>query len=293
LEKLGSILVIVDRTAGSNALRKALILARHFGSRIELFMCDAEHAYALRQLYDRRGAEEARSGCLLDCRRYLEALRSTISGMDVRIDIDVACESPAYEGIVRKVQTSAPDLVMRERGAALGATDWHLIRTCPAPLMLVHGRAWHPAPRFAAAVDVSEQESPGLARRIAHAAEYLKLGCGASLDLIYSAPPSTPDLAQQERALGLLAAQFGVPAPSVHLLHGEPAQTLPRFVAERDYDVLFVGALAHRRALAALVGTLTERLLEHLQCDCVVVKLESYSSPFREAAPKLAPQASH
>ena len=72
-----------------------------------------------------------------------------------------------------------------------------------------------------------------------------------------------------------------IETPHVHLLHGSPEITLPRFTHEQDYDVCFLGALTHRRGFAALVGTLTERLLEGLECDCVVVKSATYESPYR------------
>jgi len=226
VEKLGSIMVVAERNGGGVALRKAFILARHFQAHIELFLCDAEHAYALRHLYDRRGAEEARDACLVDARRYLEALRGSIVGEDVRIEVDVTCESPAYEGIVRKVMRSCPDLVVKEIGAAdgrsttLGSTDWHLIRTCPAPLMLTHGRSWGPVPRFAAAVDVSQQESPGLARAIAHTAQYLKLGCGATLDLIYSEPAARRSVRSRCAAGPSAARGPGGDASAIHAAAG-------------------------------------------------------------------------
>jgi universal stress protein E len=289
VDHLGSILVVAERTGGRAALRRALILARHFRARIELFLCDAEHAYALRHLYDRRGAEEARSACLLDARRYLEALRSSVVNADVEIEIDAACDSPAYEGIVRKVLDAAPDLVVKEiapgdnRGVTLATTDWHLIRTCPAPLMLTHGRAWHPVPRFAAAVDVSGEESPGLARLIAHTAEFLKGGCGATLDLVYSEREVEPGRAPGESVLGALADEIHVDPPHVHLLRGRPEQTLPRFTDAQDYDLFILGALTHQRSFSTLVGTLTERLIEGLNCDCVLLKPEDYDAPFRES----------
>jgi universal stress protein E len=298
VEKLSSILVVVERSDYVHrALAKAVVLARHFGARLELFLCDAEHAHELRRLYDPRGVEEAKAACLADARRYLESMRHGVAARDIDIALDVACESPMYEGVLRKIARSSPDLVIKTIDARetsehsrLSASDWQLVRTCPVPLMITRGRPWRPQPRFAAAVDVSSDESPGMGRAILHTAEYLALGCSAALDVIYSQRDDSTDVqtrASSEKALRNLAYEFRVDAANVQLLDGEPAETLPRFVSEHEYDVLALGALTHRRALAALVGTLTGRLLDTLECDFVLVKPASYACPL-EARPAVA-----
>ncbi|MGB8327965.1 MAG: universal stress protein [Steroidobacteraceae bacterium] len=294
MEKLASIMVVAERNGGDVALRKACILARHFGSKIELFNCDAEHAYELGHLYDRRGAEGARQTCLADARRYLQTLRSSVAADDIAIDIKVACESPAYEGIVRHARDTAPNLVVRDagdiggRGTARDTTNWHLIRTCPAPLLLTRGRSWHAVPRFAATVDVSDDQPPGLARLIAHTAAYLQLGCGATLDLVYSELHGADAAASACRALQGLAREFRVEPERIHRLQGAPEVTLPRFLTDQDYDVLFLGALTHRKGYTTLVGSLTERLLERLACDLVVIKPSPISPQLLERPPRVA-----
>jgi hypothetical protein len=65
---------------------------------------------------------------------------------------------------------------------------------------------------------------------------------------------------------------------SVHVLSGAAEDTLPLFAADRNYDLFIMGALTHRKELSALVGTLTARLIETLDCDFVLVKPSSYHS---------------
>lgn len=171
MQPVGSILVVVDRSpAAADALAKAIVLARKFAARIDLFMCDAERGYALSQAYVPAGVDEARRAYLVDAHQYLEALKREAAAPDVSITIDVACESPLYETIVRKVMREHPDLVIKNATHVEGqhlvtfdTTDWQLMRTCPATLMLTRGRAWKDPPRFAAAIDVSAAESAGLA----------------------------------------------------------------------------------------------------------------------------------
>ena len=112
MKPVKSILVVVDRSpSAADAVRKAVLLARAAGAGVELFMCDAERGYSLSQAYVPTGVEQARQACLIESRRHLEMLQRMANAGDVPITIDVACESPLYESIVKKVMRDRPDLV--------------------------------------------------------------------------------------------------------------------------------------------------------------------------------------
>ena len=277
MNRIKSILVIAERSGEvASALQKACVIARHFGAAIELFSCDAEHAYMAEHSYDRRGASSAVSKCLADSRRFLDAMRSSIAAADLEIRTSVACETPLHAGVLRKVQEIEPDLVIRcvearstQRHSALSSTDWQLVRTCPAPLMLTRGRAWGPVPRIAAALDLQDQEP--VARRLLAAAAYLSSGCGGDLEIVHG------DVAGRTAAtlerLHTLASAAGLPGTHIEIVGGNPEQALPAFAREHETDVLVLGALSHRASDGAgLVGTLTETLIERLDCDFLLVR---------------------
>jgi universal stress protein E len=285
LKKLKRILVVVDSFEPTQqVLAKAMVIARHFGACLELFLCDSAHAYVLKHAYDQEGTERARQHCLANARTYLDSLRRSVLADDVQITIDVACDSPLYESVVHKVLRSSPDLVIRsvtggrtQGGSALDATDWELARTCPVPLMLTHGRPWCARPSFAAAVDISQSDSAAMVRLILRSAEFLARGCHADLDALYSELPDEDAARYASRATALRAvgAEYGVPAERLHMLSGVPETTLGGFAAARGYDVIVLGALTHRRTLTSLVGTLTSKLLDALDCDLVLVRAAS------------------
>jgi universal stress protein E len=297
MDRLTSILVVFDGTAAdTDLLSKAVTLARRCSADLELFLCDAERAYVLRHAFDPTGIEESRQSCLRLSRQYLEDLKHSVATADVRVSVDAACVSPLYEAIVHKVQKSRPDLVMKNaagahplRRFAWDANDWQLMRTCPVTLMLSRGKPWRGHPTFAAAVDVSEQETAGLAHAILETSVCLTLS-GAQLDVLYSEriENDVPGSEGRREVLHRLAREAHVDADRVHVLSGSPEQALPMFAAEHDYDVLVIGALTHRKGLASLVGTLTGRLVEFLDCDVVLVKPSTYRCPISEDA-----EASH
>jgi universal stress protein E len=288
VDKLTSILAVLDPADETrHVVVKAMVLARHFRARLELFLCDSEYAYSMRHAYDSAGLAEAQRACLANGQRYLDAVRRSLAE-DVTVTTHVACASPLYEAIVHRVQQTRPDIVVKSAAghhphqrSTLDANDWQLVRTCPAPLMLTRGRPWSAHPRFAAAVDVGDTNNGGLARSLLQTAGFLTLGCRAQLEVIYSDrdPADAQGSAARNATLERLVNEFGVEREHPRLLYGEADDTLPEFTAKQGYDLMFLGALTRKRGASALIGTLTGRLVDSLDCDFVLVKSDSYVTP--------------
>jgi universal stress protein E len=298
VEKLTSILAVIDPADESrHVVAKAMVLARHFRARVELFLCDSERAYAVRHTYDPSGLLEANRACVAGGVQYLESIRRSIAE-DVTVTTHVATTSPLYEAIVHRVLETRPDLVIKSAAGhhplqrfTLDANDWQLARTCPVSLMLTRGRPWSAAGRFAAAVDVSDAGNGSLVRSILQTAGFLTLGCGGQLDIVYSesGAEDRDGAVRRRESLERLVNEFRVGRESQHILQGAAEDTLPRFAVQRAYDLVILGALTRRHGLSALVGTLTSKLLDALECDFVLVKSESFVSPVVE--PLLATSA--
>jgi universal stress protein E len=291
VDKLTSILAVIDPADESrHVVAKAMVLARHFRARVELFLCDSERAYTLRHAYDSVGLPEANRACVAGGLQYLESIRRSIAE-DVTVTTHVANTSPLYEAIVRRVLETKPDLVIKSASGhhplhrfTLDANDWQLARTCPVPLMLTRGRPWSATGRFVAAVDVSDAGNGSLARSILQTAGFLTLGCGGQLDVVYS-ESNTADrdgAARRRESLERLINEFRVGRESPHILQGTAEETLPDFAARSGYDLVILGALTRKRGLSALVGTLTSKLVDALDCDFVLVKSDSFVSPVAE-----------
>jgi universal stress protein E len=272
------LLVVLDRSSSDPVfLAKAARLARRFGARLELFLCDAEHAYELKHDYEPSHRESVSHEAIAQAITYLSGLRAAANLQGIDVAVSAACESPLYEGIVRKVVQSRPDMVLKLASgvqATLDANDWQLMRKCPVTLLMIRGRAWHAQPRFAAAIDVSGEETDGLASSILETAAMLGTAHGCETDVLYSEPGGAAGQTAGGRAevLRKLAQQYHVDFNRVRILQGDPERTLPAAVLEGQYDVLTMGALTHRPGVTTLVGTLTSRLVDAASCDFLLVK---------------------
>jgi len=300
VDKLTSILAVIDPADETrHVVAKAMVLARHFNARLELFLCDSENAYSLRHTYDSGGVAEARRQCLVNGQRYLDAVRRSLAE-DVSVTTHVACDSPLYEAIVHRVQETRPDIVIKSaaghhplRRFTFDSNDWQLARTCPVPLMLTRGRPWSPGGRFAALVDVADINRGGLARSIMQTAGFFTMGCHGQLDVVFSDrdPRDEEGCATRKEALDRLVHEFRVGGEQTHILKGDADDVLPTFTARQGYDLVFLGALTRRHGPAALVGTLTGRLIDALDCDFVLVKSDSYVTPVSQSSQALATTA--
>lgn len=294
--KTSSILAAAQHGASDTVLlAKAAALARAFGFGLELFLCDAEAAYALKHDYQPNGRDKEVSACMARAKAYLASQRKLIDPAVSAVGIDAACESPLFEGIVRKVQRSHPELVMKAAGgidrrghSAFDENDWQLMRACPATLALVQNRHWRKRLRIAAAIDVSEEETEGLASAIIRIARRLALATGGELELVYAERMPADHAESRARAARLrtLARQADLDERHTHILSGTPEQELAAFAAGRDYDILALGALTHRNAPVKLVGSLTSTLVEALDSDFLLIK--PGSAVAAERAPRRA-----
>jgi universal stress protein E len=281
------LLAVLDRSSSDPVLLvKAARLARRFGARLELFLCDAEHAYALKHDYESSHSEAARRNYITQATDYLSGLRAT-TGLQEAVQVSAACETPLYEGIVHRVLQSRPDMVIKHASgmyslphAAFDPNDWQLMRKCPVTLMLTRGRAWHTQPRFAAAVDISAEETAGLARSILTTSAMLSGAHGCETDVLYSELDDVTRDTKSARADALhrLAQQCHIDVNGVRVLAGDPEHTLPAAVSDGHYDVLTMGALTHRPGATTLIGTLTQKLVDAADCDFVLVKPDSLAA---------------
>ena len=276
MQPVKSILVALGKERDcTGALTRAAALARRLDAHVELFLCEAERAFALHHQYDPGSTDVIRKNLLSESRNGLERQWRALHVDDVRVSMESVCESPLYEAVRRKVEATRPDLVIRGIGGhecAFSAADSDVVRTCPVPLLLTRGHVWRPDLVMAAAVDISGVESPEFTRAILLAAAAMAESCGAQLDVLYAQRSGAESVEESRSLLGRHVAAAQVRPRQLHVISGEPAMVIPQFAGRQGYEVLVLGALTHRPATTALVGTLAGRLAEALDCDLLLVK---------------------
>ena len=245
---LGSILVLADRASETQAaVRKASVMARHFKARIELFACDADHAWALADTSP--VARAAIANCLAGTERYLDALRGSVAGNDLQITTKAACANSMEEGIGARIRVLHPDLVIKTLMSISDTApmpprpiEMQLMRCCAVPLLVTRGRSWRPTTKFAAAIDLDGHD-PALTAKLVDTVRFLALGSGGEHTFI----------------------------------HGSSAEAIKEFIEGYQVDVLVIGG-PRADSWQGPDASLTERLLSVVECDVLIVPATEASS---------------
>jgi universal stress protein E len=298
------ILVVIDPTATHHpALERARALALAFGARVELFVCHVKHAT------DELRVDEIE----------LERLAGLLHEHGIETSTDAAADVAIYSGVLAKVQRSRPCLVIKDthphsllRRTVLANTDWQLIRLCPVPLLFVRPGAWHEPPRIAAAIDIAlpGEKPAALDHLLLATGESFALATRGELCAVHAYQPMS-DVAATATALAVpmaagvdsdsivadgvalasgqldeIAASHNVRPENRRLLIGRPSEALVDYVRQSSIDVLVMGAYARGLIYNVLVGSTTERILDLLPCDVLVLKPASFEYPLNWEARK-------
>ena len=307
MKSIKNILVVIDPTAPTQpAAAKAIQLARLFKARVELFVCD------YRAGLDVPTAEGARKNLLEHRRALLEEIAAPHRKSGIDVSVDAVFDNPLYEGLLRKIAKSHADLVVKDthyhnlvRRTLITNTDWHLIRSCPLPLLLVKPTHWSPQVRTLAAVDPGHAaDKPAsldheiaewggtlasITRGEAHAVHMyfptaLLIATGAATGMpITVATGAEQQLIEDERRERLktvleITTPHGIAPDRTRVVLGSAVDLLVEEVERVRADILVMGAVSRSRLQRAFIGNTAERVLDQLPCDVLIVKPLEFAS---------------
>ena len=197
--------------------------------------------------------------------------------------------------MIKKIIAAKPWLVLKEthhhgvlERTVFSSTDWHLIRGCPAPLLLVKPYPFGKAPKVFAAVDpLHEHDKPAqLDDKIFRVAKEFSDALGGELHVVhaYAIPLGLefPDdvteaiQKQHEQAMKVFLASHKVPEAHAHLLEGRAEAELPAVCRDEGAAVMVMGAVSRRGLDRLFIGSTAERVLDRVPCDLLIVKPEGF-----------------
>ena len=175
------------------------------------------------------------------------------------------------------------------------ANDWHVLRKCPCPLMLVNRLAQALPSRIIAAVEpgMAEHREGHLNQRIIAAAKDIAGLAGTTVELAYAFDGLSPasssrqpshfsslaeayDTVRQKHVdrFMRLAEHHEVPSNRCHVLYGEPWPMLSNLAHDPLHDLLVLGTIQRSSLDRLLIGSTAERILDEARCDILAIKPE-------------------
>ncbi len=306
MKRLDRILVVLDPTTELQpALSKAATLARRCEATLELFICDFDPSLSGQPFFDTDKLRQLREEFVTERLTYLEEAAEDLRTEGLAVETHVHWDNPTYRGIVRRVEESSPDLVVKDthhhtvlRRTLFTNTDWNLIRTCPAPLLLVKPGDWPDSPRVLAALDPGHlgDKPATLDHDILEWSELVAARMGGELHAVHAFFPAAllaattsmggmplvtdvtaAEIVEEERkriagVLGEIVASHDIVPVRVHLEQGAAYEVLPRVAEQLGAALLVMGAVSRSRLQEVFLGSTAERVLDRLGCDVLVVK---------------------
>tara|TARA_R110002096_G_scaffold50152_1_gene131936 strand:+ start:11812 stop:13107 length:1296 start_codon:yes stop_codon:yes gene_type:complete len=228
----------------------------------------------------------------------------------VTVHQDVRWDHPRTDAILRKIQDSQPDLVMKEsrdHNYLMGLTrntDWDLIRQSPTNVWFVSSGRSNIANVMTAVGMTSDNEDPftaadydvfrtaetfaGELKAANHAVHVYQVPSGMGLYAAYApdmiAAISTPALnARLERerkevavlhgqSIRRFAETLGIHTDGIRVIEGHPSDAIPDVAQELDADLIVMGARSLTRWERLVRPVTAEPVLADTSCDILFVK---------------------
>jgi universal stress protein E len=301
MEALRNILVLMEPGADSQpAFDAAMVLARRHGSRLELLLGVFQDLHVAYFEPMTATLQEFHDSIMAGHRATLERYVQLAAEEGVNAIGEALWGTPFHEIVLARVAATRPDLVVKhsvyhnrvERTLFTGS-DWHLIRDCPVPLLLVKEAGRLVGSRILVCVDpMHTHDKPAaldnqllargaaLAHRLQgelHALHVFSVPApvGVIGDAYIAAaamPPAEESLASARGAFTALAASHGLAPDRAHFSVGLPARDIVSQVRELDAGLVVMGAVSRRRLERWFVGSTAESVLDRLPCNVWVEK---------------------
>jgi len=295
------ILVLVDPSMReTKALQRAQRIAWRQGAELHLCLVDYSAAIRAAGTISHNVMKLAKRAFIEEREVWLKEQAEEIESTGVKVYTEVIWGEPPHEKAIAKIMAVKPDLVIKDVGGESvvkrlfsPSLDTRLVRMCPFPLLLVHQGAKELPHRVTAAVDIAHTAigADDLNQRIVGAARELAENCKATLDVAFAFEglptlPALPEFGEvygygqmyqefhnvQEQDFTAFARRQGVAREYAHFLSGPPVQAIPDYVEESGTDVIVVGTAYHDTLDRFMLGSTSESLVHHLDCDVLVVK---------------------
>lgn len=301
-----NILVVLDPTSEpQKALNRAVELVRLQGGKLTAFLSVYDFSYEMTTMLSGDERESMRQAVIKDRELWISEYLAAPRAGGINIDIKVVWHNRPFEAIVHAVLEDSYDLVIKGthdhdvlKSMIFTPTDWHILRKCPCPVLLIKDHDWPKGGNIIAAVNAgSEQEHHlSLNQRVITKAQQMAAMLSAKTHLVNAFPGTPvniaieiPEFNPQEYnstmkhhhtdALNKLATQFDIAPEHSHVQEGMPEDVIPAIAKTLDAEMVVIGTIGRTGLSAAIIGNTAEHVIDRLDCDVLAVKPANFVCP--------------
>lgn len=293
---LNKLMVVIEPDKEDQpALDKVLALEKLLEFEIKLVACDYTQYLVEGYYFDAVDIPKLRKEYLTERKQALESIAQGLRDNGLVVETDAFWGHPGYEILIRAAVSWEADLIVHHtrRHSALSRMfltndDWQLVRCSPVPLLLVKEKPWKERPVILCAVDPmhARHKPQGLDHKILHSASDISGFVEGDLFVMHSysqIPLSGTYLKQakeeHERVFNQLADEFDVPESQRCLMSEATEFGLCELEKDLQADLIVMGAISRSLLSDVFIGNTTEKVLDYLESDVLIVKPDDFVSP--------------
>ena len=303
------VLVVLDPSvAEQKALNRAVELAKLQDCQLTAFLSIYDFSYEMTTMLSGEERESMRQAVINDRELWISELIADYKEQGLNIDIQVVWHNRPFEAIVQAVLEKEYSLVIKGthdhdvlKSMIFTPTDWHILRKCPCPVLLVKDHDWPQGGNIVAAVNAgsSQEHHLSLNQRVISKAQQMAKMLHGNTHLVNAYPGSPVNIAieipefnpqeysdtmmnHHQEAVAALAQQFDIDQANCHVKEGMPEDVLPEMATSLDAEMVVIGTIGRTGFSAAIIGNTAEHVIDRLDCDVLAVKPADFVCPLQK-----------
>jgi universal stress protein E len=303
-----SILVVADVNQEEQpALARAMLLARKSEDRshVTLFLPIYDFSYEMTSMLSIDEREAMRKGVVHQRTLWLKKISAPYLDDSIDFDIKVVWHHRPFEAIVHEVFSGHYDILIKAtkkhdflESVIFTPTDWHLIRKCPAPVLLVKHAEWQHNANIIASVHVAAEDEKhqqlnikitkqlvDIAGRL-EAKPYLVNACpltpaSMAIDLPEFDPQAYRNAVKSQHltAMTELSQKFSIDDEQAIIEEGIAEEIIPQTAKQLNAAMVIIGTTGRTGLSSVFMGNTAEHVIDKIDCDVLAIKPEGYVSP--------------
>jgi len=306
MSKYKKILTVIDpSTEDQKALKRSIELAHRSGGEITAFLTIFDFSYEMTTMLSGEEREAMRQSVINDRQQWLNDLISDLEHDNLTINSSIIWHNRPFEQIIKKVINENYDIVLKGthqhdklKSVIFTPTDWHILRKCPCPVLLVKEHSWPENGNILTAINVGsdDDEHRALNQKLTDETIQLASLIKANTHLVNSYPGTPVNIAieipefnaceyndtmlkHHLEAMKNHAQSYSISPNNTHVKEGLPEDVIESTAEEIDAELVVLGTIGRTGISAALIGNTAEHVIDRLNCDVLAIKPEGYISP--------------
>ncbi|MFV0574717.1 MAG: universal stress protein UspE [Vibrio sp.] len=308
MDSYKSILVVADvNNVEQSALARAFQIVRDLENPapITFFLSIYDFSYDMTSMLSSDERDAMRRGVIHQREQWMKEVAAPYLKEGVTFNIKVVWHHRPYEAIIGEVFEGQHDILLKAtrqhdmlESVFFTPTDWHLIRKCPCPVLLVKNHDWPIDGHIIASVHVGSEHTSHVALNESMVEQGLKFSKQLNADLyLVNSYPITPANVTIElpefdptsytdavrgfhlTAMKALRQKYGIDEEHTIVKEGLPEEVIPKTSKELDAGLVILGTTGRTGLSAVFIGNTAENVIDKINCDVLALKPEGYISP--------------